>query len=41
MITDEMTNNYYEFMKFLMAEVYDILFQEIFPKVFPKMKEML
>ena len=40
-ITDDMTKNYYEFMNFLMEEIYDILFQERLPRVFPEMKEML
>ena len=36
-----MTKNYCEFMNSLMAEIYDILFQETLPRVFPEMKEML
>ena len=40
-ITDDMTKNYYELMNFLMADIYDILFQEILPRVFPEMKEMI
>ena len=40
-IIDDMTMNYYEFMKFLMAEIYHIFFQERLPKVLPEMKEML
>ena len=40
-ITDDMTKNYCEFMNFLMAEIYDIFFQERLPRVLPKMKEVL
>ena len=40
-ITDDMTKNFCEFMNFLMEKIYDILFQERLPRVFPEMKEML
>ena len=40
-LTDEMTVNYSKFMSDLMAEVYNIFFQERLPRVFPAMKELL
>ena len=40
-LTDEMTMNYSKFMNDLMVEVYNILFQEILPRVLPEMKELL
>ena len=36
-----MTMNYINFMNDLMAEVYNIFFQERLPRVFPEMKEIL
>ena len=36
-----MTMNYSKFMNELMAEVYNLFFQEILPRVFPEMKELL
>ena len=40
-ITDEMTQNYCKFMNGLMAEIYSIFFQEIFPRLLIEMKEIL
>ena len=40
-ITYEMSKDYCKFMNFLMAEVYNAFFQKKFPRVLPKMKEML
>ena len=40
-ITNDMTKNYCEFMNSLMAEIYDIFFQEKLPRVLLEMKEML
>ena len=40
-LTNEMNMNYSNFMNDLMAEVYNILFQEILPRVFLEMKELL
>ena len=39
-ITDDMTKNYCEFMNFLMAEIYDIFFQERLPRLLLEIKEM-
>ena len=40
-ITDQMSRDYSKFMNFLMAKVYNNLFQNKFPRVLPEMKEML
>ena len=40
-ITYEMSKYYCKFMNFLMALVYNVFFQEILPRVLPKMKEIL
>ena len=40
-ITIDMAMNYCKFMNQFMAEVYDLLFQERLPKVFPEMRQML
>ena len=40
-ITGDMTKDYCKFMKFLMAEIYNLFFQERLPKVFPEMREIL
>ena len=40
-ITDDMTKEYCKFMNSLMAKIYNLFFQERFPKVFPEMRKML
>ena len=40
-ITIDMATDYCEFMNQLMAEVYDLFFQERLPRVFPEMRQML
>ena len=40
-IIDEMSRDYCNFMNFLMAPMYNVFFQEILPRVLPKMKEIL
>ena len=40
-ITNEMIQDYGKFMNCFMEEIYRIFFQEIFPRVFPEMKETL
>ena len=40
-ITDEVSRDYCKFMNFLMAEEYNVLFQNRLPRVLPEMKEML
>ena len=40
-ITDDMTKDYCKFMNILMAEIYNLFFQERFPKVFPEMRQIL
>ena len=40
-ITDDMTKNYCELLNLLMVEIHGLFFQEIFPRVFPEMKQML
>ena len=40
-ITGEMTKEYYKFMNFLMAEIYNLFFQERLPRVFPEMRQIL
>ena len=40
-ITADMATDYCKFMNQLMAEIYEIFFQERFPRVFPEMRQML
>ena len=40
-ITSDMAMDYCKFMNQLMAGVYDLLFQERPPRVFPEMRQML
>ena len=40
-ITVDMATDYCKFMNQLMAEIYDLLFQERLPMVFPEMRQML
>ena len=40
-ITDDMTKNYCEFLNLLMANIYGLFFQEILPKMFPRMKKTM
>ena len=37
----EMATDYCKFMNQLMAEIYEVLFQERLPRVLPKMRQML
>ena len=37
-IIEEMSKDYCQFMNFLIAPVYNVFFQEKFPKVLPEMK---
>ena len=39
-ITVDMATDYCKFMNQLMAEVYDLFFQERLPRVFPEMRNM-
>ena len=39
--TNEMAKDYCKFMNHLMAEVYDLFFQERPPKVLPEMRQIL
>ena len=40
-ITSDMAMDYCKFMNQLVVEVYDLLFQEMLPRVFPEMRQML
>ena len=40
-ITTEMATDYYKFMNQLMDEIYEIFFQERFPRVLLEMRKML
>ena len=40
-VTTEMATNYSKFMNQLMADIYEVFFQERLPRVFPKMRQML
>ena len=40
-ITTDMATDYYKFMNKLMAEIYDLFFQERLPRVLPKMRQIL
>ena len=40
-ITYEMSMDYCKFMNFLMAPIYNVLFQERLPRVLPEINELL
>ena len=40
-VTAEMATNYGKFMNQMMAEIYEVFFQERLPRVFPEMRQML
>ena len=40
-ITGDMTKDYYKFMNSLMVEIYNLFFQERFPRVFSEMRQIL
>ena len=40
-LTDEINNNFFKNMDFLMSEVYKVFFQDKLPRVLPIMKEAL
>ena len=40
-LTEEMNKDYRKFMNFLMSEVYNVIFQNTFPRVLPEMRNML
>ena len=40
-VTTEMATNYSKFMNQLMADIYEVFFQERLPRVFPEMRQML
>ena len=40
-ITSDMAKDYCKFMNHLMAEVYDLFFQEKPPRLFPEMRKIL
>ena len=40
-LTDEMNRDYIKFIKFLMSEVYNAIFQKNLPRVLPEMRSIL
>ena len=40
-INADMATNYCKFMNQLMAEIYELFFQEMLPRVFPEIRQLL